>query len=210
MRRETVQHWRSAARRAAATVLLLSAPALRADPLEALAALEGMTGRFEQRILDVEGNLVGTSRGRFALRRPERLRWEITHPGNQLLISDGTTVWQYDRDLETATRRPVATGAPSPLQLLTESREALQAAFSISIDGDTVVLEPRADNSGYRRLSVTLSEGLPTRLEVDDRLEQRISIRLDGEAVVPGLDQFQPRLPDGLEWSGPDPQVPAQ
>lgn len=205
---KSVSSWWTPGQCLTTIIVLLASTALQAGPLEDLAALEGMTGKFQQQITDVEGNLVGASAGHFALRKPELLRWEITHPGNQLLLSDGTTVWQYDRDLETATRHPVTTGAPSPLQLLTESREALEAAFVIAIDGGTLMLEPRDDNPGYRRLSITFDDGLPTRLNVEDQLEQRISIRLEGEGAVPDLEQFRPRLPAGIEWSGPEPPAP--
>lgn len=176
-----------------------------ADPLDELAALPGMSGTFEQQIIDADGTAVGSSRGRFALRKPSYLRWEVEEPGNQLIISDGETLWQLDRDLDTATRRAVDPAARSPLQLLTASSEELRARYEVVIDGPTVALTPREGGEGdpgFQRLAITLADGRISTLTIDDNLGQVITVVLSGPAGEPPMALFTPELPDHLEWRG--------
>lgn len=187
---------------AALSALVFGSLPVAADPLDELAALPGMSGRFEQQIIDADGVTVSSSRGSFALRKPSYLRWEIEAPGNQLIISDGATLWQLDRDLDTATRRGIDPAARSPLQLLTASADDLRSSYEVGVAGDTVVLTPRVGDPGFQRLEIVLNEGRIEALKIDDNLGQIITVRLSGQAGEPPLALFTPELPEHLEWRG--------
>ena len=56
-----------------------------------------------------------TASGTIAYRKPGRMRWEYAPPNEQLLVTDGKTVWLYDPLLESVTEqalRDVTEGTP--------------------------------------------------------------------------------------------------
>ncbi len=95
--------------------LLLQGTAVRAQDatdalLESLSGMQQLTGRFRQRQYDENGQVVMESLGRFRLLRPGYFAWDIESPGSQLVLADPGGIWHYDRDLETASRRPLDSG----------------------------------------------------------------------------------------------------
>jgi outer membrane lipoprotein carrier protein len=48
-----------------------------------------------------------TASGTLAYRKPGRMRWEYAPPNEQLLVTDGKTVWLYDPLLESVTEQPL-------------------------------------------------------------------------------------------------------
>lgn len=64
-------------------------------------------GEFVQTLTDINGNPQQLVAGHFALQQPNLIDWHYAAPLNQRLVSDGTTLWFYDRDLEQVSVRPV-------------------------------------------------------------------------------------------------------
>jgi outer membrane lipoprotein carrier protein len=171
--------------------------------LEALSGMQQLTGRFEQRQYAENEVLVMESRGNFRLLRPGYFSWEIESPGSQLIIADPSSLWHYDRDLETVTRRPVNSGAAmSPLQVLGGDASALRENYRVTEQGDGVfTLEPMGGDPGFRRLAVKLRAFLIERMEIIDNLNHTVVIEfseLDLDAELSREDfAFQP--PEGVD-----------
>lgn len=190
--------------------LLPGAAALAEDAatdelLAVLRPIGQMQGAFTQQQYAADGSLAGESRGRFRLLRPGYFAWEITSPDSQLIIADPEYLWQYDRDLETVTRRPVNDSqAMSPLQVLGGDTEALGQHYSVSRDAQgRFLLTPRSGDPGFQSLALDFSGELFRGMEVLDNLGQRVviefaDVRLGGEltaadfafAPPPGADLF--------------------
>lgn len=173
--------------------------------LSALRPIEQMQGTFTQQQYSADGSLAGESRGRFQLLRPGYFSWEITSPDSQLIIADPEYLWQYDRDLETVTRRPVDDSqAMSPLQVLGGGAETLREYYAVTEDQQgRFLLTPQIGDPGFQSLALDFSGGLLRGMEVLDNLGQRIVIEfadvsLDDELSVedftfappPGVDLF--------------------
>ena len=156
---------------------LLSA-GLRADVLDTLAAREGMAGQFTQEIISPEGEVLERSNGNFALLRPHFFRWEIVAPDSQLLLANGDQLTQIDWDLEVVVERPIVETASSPLQWLLASRATLDAAFDISLTGDSAVLIPMDPQSPYGRLDIAQLAETVWRLDAEDRGGQVLRVEL--------------------------------
>ena len=173
---------------------------LVADELAVLMTASGMQGQFTQRITDADGDDLGTSKGRFALLRPSFFKWEIESPGSQLIVSDGTYLWQYDRDLETISRRNVPGAGTSPLQLLALDIDALRQDYEVEALDRGLRLIPRQDNALFQRLDIVLEEGMPTQLDVIDNLDQHLSITLNVEyGELPSIAAFIFMPPEDVE-----------
>ncbi len=161
-----------------------------ADKLgDRLAGLDQLQGEFEQRQFDVAGRLLTASSGTFKLLRPGYFSWNIREPDSQLVIADPDYIWHHDRDLETVTRRPVAGGRhASPLQVLGGDTQTLRREFRVeSLGGDRFRLTPTADNPDYQWLIVQLARDGIQAMEIRDRLDHRIEIKLSALERDAGL-----------------------
>jgi outer membrane lipoprotein carrier protein len=188
-------------------ILLLSGSLSAQDAtdrlLEALSGMQQLTGSFQQRQYAENDVLVLESRGRFRLLRPGYFSWEIEAPGRQLIIADPSSLWHYDRDLETVTRRPVNSGASmSPLQVLGGDASALRENYNVTEEGGGVfTLEPAGVDPGFRQLSVKLRAFLIERMEIIDNLNHTVVIEFADLDVDAGLtsEDFAFRPPEGVD-----------
>jgi outer membrane lipoprotein carrier protein len=188
--------------------LLLQGNASRAQDatdalLESLSGMQQLTGRFRQRQYDENGQVVMESLGRFRLLRPGYFAWDIESPGSQLVIADPGGIWHYDRDLETASRRPLDSGeGMSPLQVLGGDEGVLRQGYRITAEGEeTFTLVPETGNPGFRQLKVRLRAYLIESMEIIDNLNQRVEIDFGELQANPNLSprdfSFEP--PEGVD-----------
>lgn len=174
-----------------------------------------MSGRFEQQLVNEHDEVVESSSGTFAIRRPGRFRWSYTEPYEQLLVADGTNVWSYDVDLEQVTVKPQAQALGStPASLLGGSTEVLEnfaVTDSFTDRGtDWVRLQPRnGDDTGFKAIELGFTDGVLTRMILADELEQTTLVALHdvevNEAIDPAEFEFAP--PEGVDLVG-RPAVP--
>lgn len=164
-----------------------------------LFANHNLRGSFEQTIFLSSGERSGDSRGEFALMAPHYFRWQTLEPGRQLLLMDGEFLWQYDQDLETLSRHAVDELAVAPLELLLAPRSLVLEQYTLTEEGDALTLVPKADDSGFRSLTVELAEARPHRLTITDNLGQRIEVSLHITDDEPTRQDFIWQMPDGVE-----------
>ncbi len=65
--------------------------------------LDGFTtyqADFEQQTVSAKGKVLQVVKGVVKLQKPGQFYWQAFQPYPQLLVSNGTTIWQYDEDLE--------------------------------------------------------------------------------------------------------------
>jgi outer membrane lipoprotein carrier protein len=148
--------------------------------------LQGLDGRFTQKVFDERGKLKETSSGRVALSRPDRFRWEYTRPYPQLVIADGAKVWVHDPDLEQVTvRRQGAEENNSPLAALLDPgqrEKRFVIAEAGSADGlQWLLLTPRnEDDASFKTARLGFKAGSLQRMQVTDALGQRTDIAFSG------------------------------
>jgi len=170
---------------------------------QALAQLEQLSGTFTQSIQEGEprASSESFSSGRFGLMRPARFFWEIERPDSQLLVVNEGQLWHYDRDLQTATQRPLEGSAALPLQILAGDREVLLHDFRVSsTEPGMFILDPLTDDTGFSQLSLWLEQGLPVRMQLLDELGRQIDIRfaeLSRSGLAPADFLFSP--PPGVD-----------
>jgi len=193
-----------------AAIGLLAAPAIAGPETDALQRfvdkVETLTATFQQVQKDEKGVVLSTSSGRLWLSRPGKFRWSYEKPYQQLIVSDGKELWQFDPDLTQAMVRPAgATLQGTPAQLLTD-RAALDRHFRIEAAGvedgaQRVRLLPKAADSDFKSVELWLKDGAPVRMSFADPLggvsevafgDVRTNVALD-----PKLFRFEP--PKGTE-----------
>lgn len=191
----------------------LSAGAHAADPRATLSqftdGLQGLDGRFVQRVYDGHDQLTEESQGRVALSAPRLFRWEYADPFPQLIVADGDHVWIYDPDLEQVQVRPQShEEQQSPLAALIDPGE-LDRQFKVSDGGpgqgvDWVVLTPKGEDAQFDSARLGFAGGQLQRMEMTDSLGQRTEIAFEGWKRNPAFagDTFRFDPPAGVDVIG--------
>jgi outer membrane lipoprotein carrier protein len=174
----------------------------------ALAGLTGFRAEFRQTVTDARGQQIESAEGTVSLARPGRFRWEYRVP-EQLIVSDGVTVWFHDVGLEQVTIRAAAdTLAGTPATLLSGEAD-LRAEFEIG-DGGTEEglawsrLTPRSEAGDFRELRVGIAAGELRRMTLLDRLGQVTRIEFDRVVRNPRFEKstFSFTPPPGVDVVG--------
>jgi len=84
----------------------LSAHALSDDALQLkdkLAVFKQINANFLQRVSNAQGKLLNESRGEMTILRPGKFHWQVQMPEEELIVSDGKTIWYYSPFIEQVT-----------------------------------------------------------------------------------------------------------
>ena len=168
-----------------------------------------MQGSFEQSLIDADGTVVEVTSGTLEIERPVRFRWSYSEPYEQWLIADGLNVWSYDLDLQQVTVKPQRDAlANTPALLLGGAKDAL-AQFNFggtTVDEVTtwVRLEPKDENSGFKRIELGFIDGKLMRMMFFDNLQQTTLIAFHGVTINEPIDaeRFEFSAPDGVDVVG--------
>ena len=192
------------------TSALVPAVALAASAQEQLRAfvttVTSATGSFSQYTVNDQGRTQPAQTGVFSFQRPGKFKWAVQKPYEQLVISDGRQVFQFDPDLAQVTERKVdAAIGTSPAAILFGSG-SLEQSFDVSAlpakDGvDWLRAKPRTADAGFSRVDIGMKNNLPVRVELLDSFGQTTRVDLSGIQANPQLPakDFQFTAPKGGE-----------
>ncbi len=171
--------------------------------------VQTLESRFEQSLMDANGDIVEVSSGTLEINRPSQFRWAYDEPFEQSLVADGLNIWSYDVDLAQVTVKPQAEAlANTPALLLGGSAAAMDEFIydgSYEDGGLTWVrMHPVDTDSGFSRLELAFSNRTLARMLFFDNLEQTTLVSLNNvvvnEAIDPGIFNF--KAPDGVDVVG--------
>jgi outer membrane lipoprotein carrier protein len=177
----------------------------------ALGSLQGLRAEFRQTVVDASGRLTENAAGTVSLSRPGRFRWDYREP-EQVIVSDGVTVWFYDVGLEQVTIRSAKdTINGTPARLLAGTG-GLASEFEIADGGEReglrwIRLTPRNEQTDFRELRVGLASGELRRMTMLDRLGQTTELEFERVERNPEFegDTFRFTPPPGVDVVGREP-----
>ena len=174
------------------------------DALNArLSTVGSLRADFQQTLLSTEGRVLERSSGELLLLQPGYFRWHILEPDEQLLIAAEGTLWHYDVDLETITRRNVPTdNSHTPLAILGGMGEALAEQYRVEVVGQQAWrLVPRFENANFTALVLQFDGDRPLLMTVEDPLLRSTEIRFVNTELNPPLtaDDFYFEPPPGVD-----------
>ncbi|EWH10392.1 outer membrane lipoprotein carrier protein LolA [Catenovulum agarivorans DS-2] len=73
---------------------------LVAELQQKLQSLAGFSAQFSQKVTDSQGKVVQTTQGQVDIVQPNKFRWQTYEPNENLLVSDGQSVWFFDPFVE--------------------------------------------------------------------------------------------------------------
>ncbi len=171
-----------------------------------VADVQTLSATFEQIQYDEKGAETARRAGSFDLARPGRFKWHYQTPYEQLMLSDGKKIWNYEPDLAQVTVRDAA-------QILRDTPAALLAGgdldqtFSVvdaGVDGEAqkLRLEPKTADADIQLIELWLqANGVPLRMRLHDPLGGTSDIRFTAVARNARLDAklFEFKPPAGVE-----------
>ncbi|TAK54809.1 MAG: outer membrane lipoprotein chaperone LolA [Gammaproteobacteria bacterium] len=162
---------------------------------------------FRQTVTDAQGRIVERAEGQLAVARPGRFRWDYRVP-EQLIVSDGTTIWLYDRELEQVTVRAAGTALAGTPAMLLAGGVAVDQEFAVSDAGSAdglswSRLQPRAEGD-FREVRLGFSAAGLQRMQLTDRLGQVTELEFSALERNPPLDAglFRFTPPPGVDVIG--------
>ncbi|EGR2424692.1 TPA: outer membrane lipoprotein chaperone LolA [Vibrio cholerae] len=169
---------------------------------ERLAMSEGFSATFNQQVLSPEGKVILTGNGKVDIARPSLFRWETETPDENLLVSDGTTLWHFDPFVEQVTLyRAEEALEQTPFVLLTRNKASDWDAYHVEEKGDVFTLTPTALDSNQGRFQITISEkgvvqGFKV-IEQDGQQSEFIFSKVKQQK--PNASVFNYKVPKGVE-----------
>ena len=161
-----------------AVLVPATAGAASADALKAL--LEQTTtarARFAQMVLDRNMKQLQQVTGTMQFSRPGKFRWEYDKPYEQTIVSDGSRLWLYDKDLNQVTVRRLdrALGS-SPAALLAGSNE-IEKSYALTSAGSQDGLDwldavPRTQDTAFERIRLGFGKAGLEAMELRDQFGQ--------------------------------------
>ena len=146
-----------------------------------------------------------TSSGTFEFQRPGKFKWQVVKPYEQLIVSDGKQLFQYDPDLMQVTVRPVGDAiGSSPASILFGSG-SLEQSFNVTTlpakEGvEWLRATPKSPDAGFSRVDIGFKDGMPAQLELLDAFGQTTQVSFAGMVRNPAVsaDSFQFVAPKGV------------
>jgi outer membrane lipoprotein carrier protein len=150
------------------------------------------SARFEQQLVDADGEVVEESDGTMEIQRPGRFRWSYDRPYEQVMVADGMNVWSYDVDLAQVTVKSQAEVlSNTPALLLGGSHGALGDFDFVGSDSDRdtvwVTLQPKTSENGFTKIELGFNEGELRRMVFSDNLQQSTLIALFDLQINPDI-----------------------
>lgn len=191
--------------------LLVAAPVLLssaawANPQQELSArlskVNAFSADFTQKVTSPEGDLLVEGEGDVAIQRPNLFRWNTVVPDENILISDGKTLWYFSPFIEQVTAMWLDDATEqTPFVLLTRNSAVDWAKYNVVQTADTFTLTPKDRTSSMGKFVVTVAKSGEVRgFTVVEQDGQRSSFRFSNFSGKPqSRDLFRFTPPKGVE-----------
>lgn len=144
-----------------------------------LVGMDSFEATFVQHNYDGRGSVLQTLEGKLQAKKPGKFYWQTKPPYQQILVTDGKTLWLYDQDLEQVTVQPLDDRlVTTPALLLTGKLDELSNAYDVF--GEQLqkewnfVLTPKSKDVLFDRLRLEFSaKGKLSRMVIQDNVGQK-------------------------------------
>lgn len=162
---------------------------------------------FSQQVLSDKNEVIQHSTGHFVVQKPGLFHWETNKPFEQVVVSDGKTLWLHDPDLQQVVIKPFAGQlANTPAMIFTATRSEIEARFDIVLKKGTSGVErfeltPREAKPMFRTIALEFSKNKPSQLLLLDSLGQQTTLALTEVKLDPTVDAalFTLKIPPGTD-----------
>lgn len=157
---------------------------------------------FDQTVRSSKGKEIQKGKGKFYVKRPNLFRMDTKTPQENVIVSDGETLWFYDPFVLQVTANWVKEAVNNtPFVLLTSNEKSHWDQYDVKQNMDTFVLKPKSKKSAIKQFDV--------RIDANGLLKGFSTIERDGQSnlyilrnistVNVSADLFQFSVPKGAE-----------
>lgn len=167
-----------------------------------LALNEGFSAQFDQLVTSPDGDVVMEGEGTVEIARPSLFRWNSTFPDENLLVSDGESLWYYNPFIEQVSIYwQEQAAAQTPFVLLTRNQQSDWDHYSVTQQGDKFVLLPTAKDSNQGQFEILINEkGMIQGFNVVEQDGQIGEFKFKNVSLqTPKAERFTFDIPDGVE-----------
>ncbi|KMK52154.1 lipoprotein chaperone [[Actinobacillus] muris] len=157
---------------------------------------------FDQTVRSSKGKEIQKGKGKFYVKRPNLFRMDTKSPQENLIVSDGQTLWFYDPFVSQVTANWVKDAVSNtPFVLLTSNDKNHWDQYDVTQNMDNFVLKPKSKKSAIKQFDV--------RIDANGLLKGFSTIERDGQSNLYVLrnistanvaaDLFKFSVPKGAE-----------
>ncbi|EJL6391758.1 outer membrane lipoprotein chaperone LolA [Vibrio vulnificus] len=186
-------------------VFFLSASAL-ANPQQELnqrlGMNDGFSANFNQMVTSPDGEVVMEGEGSVDIARPSLFRWSTSLPDENLLVSDGKTLWYYSPFIEQVSIYWQEQAVQqTPFVLLTRNQSSDWENYQITQDGNMFTLVPKAADSTQGQFQIDIdAKGIVHGFNVIEQDGQKGIFKFtDIKLGKPAAARFTFNVPEGVE-----------
>ncbi|MDH2997476.1 outer-membrane lipoprotein carrier protein LolA [Pasteurellaceae bacterium LFhippo2] len=157
---------------------------------------------FDQTVRSSKGKEIQKGKGKFYVKRPNLFRMDTKSPQENLIVSDGETLWFYDPFVSQVTASWVKDAVSNtPFILLTSNEKSHWDQYDIKQNMDNFVLKPKSKKSSIKQFDIRIDangllKGFST-IEKDGQSNLYILRNISTGNVDSGLFKFS--VPKGAE-----------
>lgn len=163
---------------------------------------DGFSADFAQELISPEGDVVMEGQGKVEIARPSLFRWTTTAPDENVLVSDGQSLWYYSPFIEQVTIywQEQAT-EQTPFVLLTRNRASDWDNYNVAQQGDSFTLTPTAVDSNQGQFTLNIDkQGAVKGFSVIEQDGQQSNFTFNNINLnKPNANRFTFVIPEGVE-----------
>ena len=174
----------------------------KAELKQRIAKLNTFEAGFAQTVIDVDGKVLFKGDGKVQMSHPSLFRWHALTPNENLMVSDGKTLWIYDIDLEQVTATDAATAIEStPFALLASKDDNLWQNYRVEKHSDDWVIAPLNGQSQVKKLTLSFDGKVFSQLLIEDLSGQKSTYDFSKAKANAKLtrDLFSFSVPEGVD-----------
>ncbi|MEZ9945564.1 outer membrane lipoprotein chaperone LolA [Vibrio breoganii] len=188
------------------SLLVLVSGAVSANPqqelVQRLDKTDGFTAQFSQTVVSPDDEVVMEGTGSVEIARPSLFRWTTNTPDENVLVSDGETLWYYSPFIEQVSIywQEQAT-EQTPFVLLTRNKASDWDKYNVIQNGDRFTLTPTDETSTQGQFQIDIDKaGAISGFNVVEQDGQRSKFTFnDYRAQTPAKSRFVFEIPNGVE-----------
>lgn len=170
---------------------------------EKLARFKQINAEFTQVVTSPEGKVLNESWGKLTISRPGKFRWQVVKPEEELITSDGKTMWLYSPFIEQVTLINLSDAIEgTPFVLLSGANQQQWQNYLVTRNNNKFTVK-RADSKTHDNSFVFEfnDAGNISKFVVVEEQGQRSEFKLSHKPLIEkfAADYFNFTIPAGVE-----------
>lgn len=170
--------------------------------LKQLKSLGTFQSSYQQGVFNEQGEQIESAQGQFYLGSNKAFRNDVNQPEKSRVVSDGTSLWLIDDDLEQVSISPLSAYlADSPLALLLDKTESALKAYQVRDIGDSsskaslFELEAEEGYNAIKAIRIAFKAKQVDYIEIDERRGRKIRVDFTSVKALKNTKVFKANFP---------------